>query len=90
MVKTKKVTKKQKGLAATTLSRSRRVEETHGDSNESTNNEQVFQPDNPRNFVSKNAREAYQRLATRNVICRFRVVLEDICRGGLHIKEMLD
>ncbi|GLT79155.1 hypothetical protein SLA2020_506540 [Shorea laevis] len=89
MVRTKTAAKKQKGPAATT-SRRRRGQETHGDSSDSTNNEQVFQPDNPRNFVSRNAREAYQKLATRHVIYGFRVVLDDICRGGLHVKDMLD
>ncbi|GLT34786.1 hypothetical protein SLA2020_092820 [Shorea laevis] len=88
-MKTKSTAKKQKGPAATT-SRRRRGAQTQGDSSDSTNNEQAFQPNNPRNFVSRNAREVYGKLATRNVIYGFSVVLEDICRGGLRVKGMLD
>ncbi|GLT31171.1 hypothetical protein SLA2020_059270 [Shorea laevis] len=90
MVRTKSTTKKQKVLGVTTSSRRRSVKESPEQSSESIDNEQVFQPDNSQNFVSRNAREAYQKLATRNVIYEFRVVLEDLCKGGLHVKEMLD
>ncbi|GLT51167.1 hypothetical protein SLA2020_245960 [Shorea laevis] len=90
MVRTKSTTKKQKVLGVTTSSRRRRVKESPEQSSESIDNKQVFQPDNSQNFVSRNAREAYQKLATRNMIYEFRVVLEDLCKGGLHVKEMLD
>ncbi|GLT74861.1 hypothetical protein SLA2020_466270 [Shorea laevis] len=90
MVRTKRIVKKPKGQAASTSGRHRRVEQSLEESGESTDTEQVFQPDNPRNFVSTNTMEIYRNLGNRNVIYGFRVVLEDICKGGLHVREMLD
>ncbi|GLT29729.1 hypothetical protein SLA2020_045750 [Shorea laevis] len=90
MVRTKRIVKKPRGQAASTSGRRRRAEQSPEESGESTDTEQVFQPDNPRNFVSANALEIYRNLGNRNVIYGFRVVLEDICKGGLHIREMLD
>ncbi|GLT48445.1 hypothetical protein SLA2020_220700 [Shorea laevis] len=90
MVRTKRIVKKPRGQAASTSGRRRRAEQSPEESGESTDTEQVFQPDNPRNFVSTNALEIYRNLGNRNVIYGFRVVLEDICKGGLHIREMLD
>ncbi|GKV09924.1 hypothetical protein SLEP1_g21357 [Rubroshorea leprosula] len=70
--------------------RRRKAEQSLEDSGESIDTKQVFQPDHPRNFVSRNAIEAYNKLGNRKVIYGFRVVLDDICKGGLHIREMLD
>ena len=87
MVKQKTVAKRTKRAAPRSSLRRPRSDDESEHSEEET---QVFQPNKPKNFVSADARVKYQSLANRYIVYGHRVVLEDVCRGGLRIREMLD